>query len=212
MREDVGLALGLTGGTAPTALHSAADGLLFEAKGALETLLQRFEGSLTFAADGLPSWAESGRGARVLLNGDTIGVFGELSVAEAARRKLRTPCVVAEVHASALFATPLRQPRVAELSRFQAVTRDFSFVFADSVQWHAIADALRGLGIAEMQTPVPLEIFRDPKGKAVAAGSYSLLLRTVFQSPTATLSDEQLTAWSEAIAAALVRLGGVQRA
>jgi phenylalanyl-tRNA synthetase beta chain len=57
-----------------------------------------------------------------------------------------------------------------------------------------------------------VEIFRDAKGKAVAAGSYSLLLRAVFQSKERTLTDEEITRWTEWVAAQLTGLGGTQRA
>ncbi len=40
------------------------------------------------------------------------------------------------------IACPLRQPIAPELSRFQPVERDFSFVFADAVRWQSIAGAL----------------------------------------------------------------------
>ena len=99
-----------------------------------------------------------------------------------------------------------------ELSRFQPVERDFSFLFPDAVAWGAIASAVRALDIAEMQRVEPVEIFRDPRGKAVAAGSYSLLTRVTFQSAERTLTDEELSAWSERVLVALTGLGGTHRA
>ena len=160
----------------------------------------------------LPDWIAPGRGARALLNGYPVAVFGELTAAELQQRKLRQPCVVAEVNAAALLATPLHQPIARDLSRFQAVERDFSFVFPDSIRWKAIDTVLRSLNIAELQRIAPAEIFRDPKGKAVAIGSYSLLVRVVFQSNDRTLTEDELTAWSTKIITALTSLGGTQRA
>jgi phenylalanyl-tRNA synthetase beta chain len=139
-------------------------------------------------------------------------VFGELSAEEMQRRKLRQTCVVAVLWAQSLLDRPLRQIVTRELSRFQAVERDFSFMFPDAVRWKAIEAGLRGLGIAAMQRVAPVEIFRDAKGKTVAAGSYSLLTRVLFQSSERTLTDDELTGWSESIVAALTKLGGVQRA
>jgi phenylalanyl-tRNA synthetase beta chain len=57
-----------------------------------------------------------------------------------------------------------------------------------------------------------MEIYRDPKGKAVAAGSYSALVRVVLQSRERTLTDEEIGGWSEKVVGALAGLGGVQRA
>ena len=105
-----------------------------------------FEGAVSFDANGLPAWIAEGRGARVLLAGELVGVFGELSAAELQARKLRQPCVIAVIDGQRLFETALRQPVSRELSRFQAVERDFSFVFPDAVTWAAVDAALRGAG------------------------------------------------------------------
>jgi phenylalanyl-tRNA synthetase beta chain len=212
VEEHTSLALGLTGNARATALYSEADALFYELKGALETLLANFAGAVTFDTASLPAWITPGRGARALLNGKPIALFGELSAAELQSRKLRQPCALATVDAHTLLHTPLRQPDLRELSRFQAVARDFSFLFPDTAAWQAIESALKTLNIAELQTITPLEIFRDAKGKAVPAGSYSLLLRTVFQSPNRTLTEDELTPWSTQIITALTSLGGTHRA
>jgi len=210
--EHAGLALGAAGSAAASALHSKDDALVFEVKGALESLLARFSGTLSFDAKSLPAWIAPGRGGRALLDGAPVAVFGELSADEMQRRKLRQTCAVAEVLAQALLTRPLRQPTSRELSRFQAVERDFSFVFPDTVRWQAIETMVGRLGISELRSARPVEIFRDPKGKAIAAGSYSLLVRVVFQSGERTLSEEELTLWSARVIEALRGLGGSQRA
>jgi phenylalanyl-tRNA synthetase beta chain len=212
VKEHTGLSLGLTGSASGTALYKAADALFYELKGALEALFAKFTGAVTFDANELPSWIAAGRGARALVGGQPVAVFGELSATEQQRRKLRQTVVLAEVNAAPLLASPLRQPASREISRFQAVERDFSFVFPDSVRWTDIDNSLRSLEIAELQSIAPVEIFRDAKGKAVAAGSYSLLVRVVFQSTERTLADEDLTGNSTRIVAALTALGGLQRA
>jgi phenylalanyl-tRNA synthetase beta chain len=214
--EAQALVLGATAATPGTSLYGSKDALFYEVKGAVEAFLERFAGTLTFDAGALPAtlppWIEPGRGARVLLGGKAVGVLGELNAAEMQRRKLRQTCVLAELDAEALLHTALRTPAAKELSRFQAVERDFSFVFADAVTWQGVDSALQGLNIAEMTSVAPGEIFRDAKGKAVAAGQYSLLLQCVFQAIDRTLTEDELTAWSGEIVRALTELGGVQRA
>ncbi len=214
--EKVGLALGATGAGAATALYKAEDALFYEVKGAVEALLAKFVGAVSFDANGLPAWIGAGRGARVLLGGEEVGVFGELSAAELQARKLRQPCVVAAIDAQRLLDAALRQPVVKELSRFQAVERDFSFVFPDAVTWADIDRTIRGWrdvqGPEELRSVRPVEIFRDAKGKAVAAGSYSLLLRVVFQSNERTLTEEEIARGTEWVVARLKGLGGAQRA
>jgi phenylalanyl-tRNA synthetase beta chain len=212
VNEATGLAIGATGSGAATSLHNATDALFYEMKGALEALLAKFSGAGTFDAEQLPAWIEAGRGARALLDGAPVAWFGELTSAEAHRRKLRQTCVLADVRAAALLTRPLRQPVSRDLSRFQAVERDFSFIFPDAVRWEAIAAAVNGLGIAEMRRVSPVEIFRDAKGKAVVAGRYSALVRIVFQSNERTLTEDEISGWYEGVVAALTALGGTQRA
>jgi phenylalanyl-tRNA synthetase beta chain len=216
VKERVGLALGVTGAAVATSLYKAEDALFYEVKGAIEALLAKFAGDVSFDANGLPAWIAAGRGARVLLAGEAVGVFGELSAAELQARKLRQTCVLAAIDGQRLFDAALRQPVSRELSRFQAVERDFSFVFPDAVTWATIDAALHGAGAGlkadELRSVRPVEIFRDAKGKAVAAGSYSLLLRVVIQSSERTLTEEEITRWTEWVVSQLTGLGGTQRA
>jgi phenylalanyl-tRNA synthetase beta chain len=212
VHEHTGLALGLTGGVTATALYKAEDALFYEAKGALETVLAKFAGAVTFDTASLPTWLAPGRGARALLDGLPVAIFGELSTPELHARKLRQPVVLAELHAQTLLQTALRQPIVRDLSRYQAVERDFSFVFPDAVRWSTIEASLRALHLTELRSVAPIEIFRDPKGKAIAAGSYSLLIRVVFQSADRTLTEDELTSWSQNMVTNLTELGGTQRA
>ena len=213
------LSLGLTGELPATRVHCGKDVGVFELKGVIESLLSLFAASpdalstsaasrLTFSAD-VPAWLDPGRGATALLDGMPIACFGELAAAEREARKLRQPVVLAEVDLDALYKLPLRRATARELSRFQAVERDFSFVFPDAVSWGAIADAIESLGISELRSLRPAEVWRDPKKYP---GVYSLLLRAVFQSQERTLREEELTEWSTRLIAALSSLGGVIRA
>jgi phenylalanyl-tRNA synthetase beta chain len=209
VEESLALALGLTGGSTATPLASAADAPFFELKGAIESLLSLFDTPApAFTRDAVPPAFESGRAASVLLAGRPVAHFGQLSAAEATRRKLRQPCWLAEIDLAALLEFPLRHTTARELSRFQAVERDFSFTFADSVTWQAVAQAIHALDIPEMRSLAPAEVFRDGKKNP---GHFSMLIRTVFQSKERTLSDDDLTGWSAAVIAALEALGGAIR-
>lgn len=213
LRERPSLGIGAYGDSSATKLLSEADALFFEVKGALEELLSRFSPTgITYVADGLPAWIQQGRGARITLAGETLGWFGELAPDERDRRKLKEAAVVGELLLPVLFAHSLHQPVAQEPSRFQAVERDLSFLFSDAVRWSDVEAALRGLHIQEMISVAPVEIYRDPKGKAVAQGEYSLLFRMVFQSRERTLRDEELAAWQDAAIHTLVALGGKHRA
>jgi phenylalanyl-tRNA synthetase beta chain len=212
VHEAAQLSLGLTGAGATTAFYTAQDPLFYELKGVVESLLSLFtltggKAAVTFSAEA-PVWLEAGRCATALLNGQPIAYFGELAHAQREARKLRQPVYLAELDLARLYALPLKKVTAHELSRYQAVERDFSLVFPDAVQWHTIAAAIEALAIPELQSLKPVEIWRDAKKYP---GVYSLLVRTVFQSNDRTLTEEELTGWQAAIITALTGLGGVLR-
>ena len=209
VEEAISLSLGLTGEVPPTNLHNPQDAPFFELKGAIESLLHLFATpALTFVPTPVPPAFEPGRSAAVLLGGAPIAHLGQLSATESAKRKLRQPLFLAELDLAALLRYPLRHTVAQELSRFQAVERDFSFTFPDAVQWHQIAAAIHSLAIPELRTLTPVELWRDPKKYP---GVYSTLVRTTFQSADRTLLQEDLAAWSARIISALESLGGKLR-
>jgi phenylalanyl-tRNA synthetase beta chain len=214
VHEAAQLSLGLTTATPqPTPpLQIAADAPFFELKGAIESLLSLFTppggpSAITFIPEA-PAWLQPGRAATVLLNNHPIAYFGELAHTQKEARKLRQPLYLAQLDLAALYELPLKKVTAHDLSRYQAVERDFSFVFADTVQWHAVASAIHALAIPELQSLKPIELWRDAKKYP---GVYSLLLRTVFQSHDHTLRDEELTDWWTRIIATLTALGGTIR-
>jgi phenylalanyl-tRNA synthetase beta chain len=235
--ESPQLSLGLTGNPTTTDRYTAQSPLFFELKGAIESILSLFDlklekelsfrpeaahlaaaveksavsspvrTPLTFTANA-PAWLHPGRAAMALLNNQPIAYLGELAPAEAAQRKLRQPIFLAQLDLAKLYELPLKKVTAHDLSRFQAVERDFSFIFPDAVQWHTIASAIHALAIPELQSLKPIEAWRNAK----YPGVYSLLLRTVFQSHDRTLRDDELTTWSSALIGALTSLGGTLRA
>ena len=210
--ESAQLSLGLTGAVPATPLHSAADAPIFELKGVIESLLALFAPADVTFTPVAPAWLQPGRSATALRNGTPIAHFGELTQAETHKRKLRQPIFLAQVDLATLYSLPLKQVTARDLSRFQAVERDFSFTFPDTMQWHTVATAIHALAIPELQRLNPVEIFRDPKGKSVPPAHYALLLRCVFQSTERTLNEEELTIWWTNIITTLTSLGGTIRA
>jgi phenylalanyl-tRNA synthetase beta chain len=197
---------------------SARDTDFYDLKSAVQTLLEKFDARTLYydrfpAASGLmPAWLHPGRSARAVLDGATIGWFGELHPTEADRRKLKQTILIGEIWLDRLYKQPLRQPAIRELSRYQPVRRDFSLIVPDTVTYAALAQAVDALAIPELQTYAPKEVLRDPKGKLVPAGHYALLLGVVFQSHERTLREEEVQTWSQQIVAALESAGAKLRA
>jgi phenylalanyl-tRNA synthetase beta chain len=215
VQEKPSLVVGATGtAIVPHALGSLRDYSFYDLKGIVEALLVGFVSKSTYidtfqASSGLmPRWLRPGRAARLVVDGETIGFFGELAQQESQSRKLRQIAFIGEFNLARLLPHSLHQPAAHELSRFPAVVRDFSFTFPDAVLWQQITEALASLGISEIRSTQPREIFREKKEPSA---SYALLLRVIFQAQDRTLRLEELQQWAHRIFAALMELGGHPR-
>ncbi len=200
--ERPSLAFGAFGGLQARAVDFAT------AKGLVEALARRFTSRMLYfdrfppELGLMPAWLHPGRSARLVMDGSTIGFFGQLHPEEAVRRKLRAAVLLGELRFERLLTLGLRHPLPRELSRFQPVRRDFSLLLPEGVAWSAVEEAVRGLRIPELQSAVPAEVLRGSDAE------YSLLLRTVFQSAERTLREDELQGWSRSLEQAMQVLGG----
>jgi phenylalanyl-tRNA synthetase beta chain len=181
----------------------------FDLKGDIETLLDPFSHWTLYYDAHTADYYHPGRSARAVLDGTTVAQFGQIHPDVAVARKLRQDVFVAEIYLDRLYQHDLRQVRYEALPRFPAVERDFSFAFDDVVEFEKIHQMISALGIAELRSFVPVEIFR---GEKVGAGKYSILMRAKLQSSERTLRDDEVAHWAGQITKALEALGGVQRA
>ena len=205
---DAGIVYGLVPGAGTRPLS------FFDLKGDVEDLLAPFSHwVLSYEAPALDDkssgYYHPGRSALALMDGAVVAQFGQIHPDVAAARKLKQDVFIAELYLDRLYQHDLRQVRYEPLPRFPAVERDFSFVFDDGVEFEKIHQSVTALGIAELRSLVPVEVFR---GEKVGAGKYSILLRAKFQSAERTLRDDEVAQWSDQIEKALETVGGVQRA
>jgi len=203
------ICIGATGSALPASVHQAARAVsFFDLKGDVETLLAAFQYSaLEYKADAA-DYYHPGRSACAVMDGEVVAQFGQIYPEIAARRKIKQDIFLAEIYFDRLFKRGLRAARYEALPRYPAVERDFSFIFEDSVEFVQIEKAVAALGLGELRSFVPVEIFR---GGSIPAGKYSLLLRATLQSEERTLRDDEVVRWSENIVKALERLGGTLR-
>jgi phenylalanyl-tRNA synthetase beta chain len=206
------ISIGATGSAVEAGVHQAARPLsFFDLKGDIESLLAPFSHWTLYydAQTQTADYYHPGRSARAVLDGATVAQFGQIHPDLAAARKLRQDVFVAEIYLDRLYQHDLRQVRYEALPRFPAVERDFSFVFDDGVEFEKIHQSVIGLGVAELRSFAPVEIFR---GEKVGAGKYSILMRAKLQSSERTLRDDEVAQWAGQVTRALEGLGGVQRA
>jgi phenylalanyl-tRNA synthetase beta chain len=199
-------------GTLPEqgALHAARAIEFHDVKGVVEQVVGRFHARAVlfdcFSAEaGLtPEWLHPYRAARVVVDGMTVGWFGQLHPRVAAERKLKEQVLLGELYLDRLYKLPLRQPIAREISRFQPVRRDFSLVLDESIAWEKIDQAVAGLRISELMEWRAREVFRDAK---LGAGEYALLLGATFQAADRTLREEELQEFQARVVEAVGKVG-----
>jgi phenylalanyl-tRNA synthetase beta chain len=211
VEERPSLAFGAVGSLPEQGALQASRTIEFhDVKGVVEQVLERFETRTAYfdrfpAETGLtPEWLHPYRAARVVVDGVTAGWFGELHPQEAAARKVKERVLVGEIYLDRLYKLPLRQPIAREVSRFQPVRRDFSFVLDESIAWEKIDRAVAGLQIPELVEWRAREVFRDRK---LGAGEYSLLLGVTFQAADRTLREEELQSFQARVVEAVGKVG-----
>ena len=192
------------------AMHSSRAIDFHDVKGAVEQVLARFQARSVyfdrFPGDtGLtPEWLHPYRAARVVVDGSSVGWFGQLHPREAAARKLKGPVIVGELYLDRLYKQPLRKPVAREISRFQPVRRDFSLILDKNIGWEKIDRALAGLSIPELVDWRVREVFRDAK---LGEHDYSLLMGATFQAPDRTLREEELQSFQAQVVEAVGKAG-----
>ena len=213
--ETTVLTLGATGLAREKTIHEAAREFSFaDLKGDLDRIGE-LAGGLEWQPGG-PAWmfpAQAAHFSALKTNGAPLGVAGQLSRRIAEQLKLRQDVYVAELELEPLL-TAIESARAAlrfvPWPRYPAVERDFSLVLVDGVTFAQVEQTIRALGIAEIQSIHPADLFR---GGQIPAGKYSLMIRVVFQSLQGTLTDSQLSDFSSRIVTALEqKLGATLRA
>jgi phenylalanyl-tRNA synthetase beta chain len=199
------LTLGATGHRRSASIHDSEAPLdFFDLKGDLEAVFGGFEvPALDFEASG-PPYLQPGQSGRMISEGVELAVFGKVRQDLADGYKLRQDIWVAEIDFERLLDFPFRSRKFEPISKFPAVERDFSLVLPDELPYSRLWSAIAGLGLEEVRNFHPVDRFR---GGSIPPGHYSLLLRVTFQSPSHTLTSEEVGALSQRLLTALEGLG-----
>jgi phenylalanyl-tRNA synthetase beta chain len=209
------LSIGATGAARPQALYDAPRDYTFaDLKGDLDTI-GALSGGLRWDHGG-PDWLNPARRGAISLGkegGPALGSAGQLAKRVAEKFKFRQDVFLGEINLGPLYCMYYgvkNNRRYEPLPRFPGVERDFSLFLADRVTFAQVQQTIQSLGIAEIASVEAADLFR---GKNVPAGKFSLLVRVVFQSREATLTEAQINDFSARIISALEKqLGAALRA
>ena len=143
-----------------------------------------------------------GRSASVELDGESIGVIGELHPRLQQKYELPLAPVLFEVSSDALQARDI--PVYQEISRFPAVVRDLALVVKTSVSVQDLLDVFA----EEKQVNTDCNImqavvlFDEYRGKGLENDEKSLAFRVTLQDTQTTLQDDKVDAAIKALTAA----------
>lgn len=201
------LTLGVSGAVRQLAWSEAVRPTSFyDLKGDVSALLAPFAtGELRFDANDLPPYYSNGHAAAVHANGVLLARFGEISARITSERKIRQPLWVAEIFLDRVYELGLRAPSHRRLPKVPAVSRDFSLLVPDNVEFAAVRQAVGQM--PDLVSLEPVEVFR---GKNVPTGRYSLLLRASWQRLDESLTDEEVNAFADAVREALKAKLGIE--
>ncbi len=164
----------------------------FDVKGDVEALLAPFRPVFERAEH--PA-LHPGRAARVLVDGREIGVIGELHPRWRQQWEFPQAPVLFDLDFDAVAAHPL--PNAKPVPRQQPVERDLALVVAEPVTHQALIQAIEDAAAGSaLQRATLFDIYRpQPDGQStggLSVGEKSMAVRLVFNSDTATLTDEQI--------------------
>jgi len=209
------LSIGATGAARPQALYDLSREYSFaDLKGDLDAI-GALAGGLRWEHGG-PDWLNPARRGTIGLgkeSGPSLGFAGQLGKRVAEKFKFRQDVYLAEVALGPLYCMYYgvkNSRRYDPLPRFPAVERDFSLFLDDGVTFAQVQQTIHSLAIPEIASIEAADLFR---GKNVPIGKFSLLVRVVFQSREATLTETQINDFSTRIVSALEKtLGATLRA
>jgi phenylalanyl-tRNA synthetase beta chain len=190
----------------------------YDLKGVVETLLDGLHVSqIDFEATQHPSYYP-GRMARLRVNGDPVGVLGQLHPLVQAAFDLPPvgvrgedkPVLVADINFEALSRHVPAAHLVSPVPRYPAIRQDIAVVVDESVSASQVQATIFASG---GQMLVDARLFDVYRGDQIGAGKKSLAYGLTFQAPDRTLTDNEVAKIQNRIVRKLEKeLGAMLRA
>ena len=178
---------GLLSGSRLEGSWHGGDGIFdfYDAKGVVEGLLCHLGVEVNFEGCSDAS-LHPNRQAAVIIAGNRLGVIGELhpKVLEAFEI---TDAYLFEINLSQLLPFTVDHKVFQPIPRFPAVERDIALVVDTDVNHYRVQSVIKGFSLVAGVT-----MFDVYSGKQVPPGKKSLAYRITFQSPTHTLTDDEV--------------------
>jgi len=158
----------------------------FDAKGVVEGLLSQLGVEASFEECSDES-LHPNRRAAIVVAGSRLGVVGELHPKVSQAFEISGAVYLFEVNLTELLPFTLGHKVFQPIPRFPAVIRDMALVVSAEVTHRQVQDIITSFPLVNRAT-----LFDVYAGEQVPPGKKSLAYRIAFQSPTHTLTDEEV--------------------
>ncbi|MDX2038059.1 MAG: phenylalanine--tRNA ligase subunit beta [Isosphaeraceae bacterium] len=181
----------------PTRLGLVKGGGYLEIKGTLEALFERLhiDRAVEFRPTRVDAFAP-GRAAEVLLEGERLGVVGEVSPEKLEAHELRTHCAAAELSLDLLRDKAVLVPQHRTMPTFPVVGRDLSLVVPKTVAWADLVACTAGAAGSTLESVVYLDVFA---GGSIPPDRHSIHFGLRFRRPDRTLTGDEVDVLVKAI-------------
>jgi phenylalanyl-tRNA synthetase beta chain len=178
----------------------------FDAKGVVENILNQLELKASFENsddEGL----FRGRGANIIVEDDRIGILGELHPKVAQAFELSNTICLIEIDLEKVLTKITEIKEYQSIPRFPSVTRDIALVVDEQVSYRSVEEIIQNFPLVTKVT-----LFDIYRGEQIPEGKKSFAVRIVYQSPSHTLTDEEVDqTQGQMLARLLLRLGATLR-
>ena len=158
----------------------------FDAKGVVEGLLSRLGANASYEPSS-DKTLHPVKQAAIIVDGERIGVVGELHPAVTEAFDIAGPVYFFEVSLPALLPFVRGHRMFQPIPRFPAMLRDIALVVDAGTAYQKVVDIIKGFPLVEQ-----VSLFDVYSGNQVPSGKKSLACRITYQSPSHTLTDEEV--------------------
>ncbi len=199
---------GLLGGARAEKSWQGDGGLFdfFDAKGVVEGLFHQVGVAVSFEHSADESFHPV-KQATITVGGNQLGVLGELHPKVAEAFEIAETVYLFEINVTDLLPFTIDHKMFQSIPRFPATVRDLALIVDTNVSHYQVMDIIKNFSLVNQ-----VAVFDVYSGKQVPAGKKSLAYRITYQSPTHTLTDEEVNKIQEQILSRLSKqLGAALR-
>ena len=178
----------------------------FVVKGIVESLGAKLGVEFTFERGEMKD-LHPGRTAFILLDGERVGVIGQLHPTEQKARDLKTT-IVMELNLAHVLANATGALLYSPVPRYPSISRDIALVLSQDVAAGTIVEIIRNAGGKLLKD---VRVFDLYEGDKMEPGKKSVAFSLTYFDPEKTLTDEEVTAAHEKVMTALSAAGAEQR-